>query len=48
MAHLGVIWFFSLGNVFVFFTIDDHEVIYHYFFTFNFSNNVLVLLFNMF
>jgi hypothetical protein len=34
--------------VFVFFIIDDQEVIYPYLITFNFSRNILILFFNMF
>jgi hypothetical protein len=44
-AHSGAIWIISLGCVLVFSTIDDQEVIYPCFFAFNFSGNVLVLLF---
>jgi hypothetical protein len=46
-THLGVIWIISLGNVPVFSTIDDQEVIYPCLFAFNFLSNVLVLLFNV-
>jgi hypothetical protein len=45
--HPNMIWIILLRNVFVFSTIDDQEVIYPCFFTFDFSNNVLVLFFNM-
>ncbi len=47
MAHLGMIWIVSSRGVFVFSTIGDREVIYPCLFTFNFSNNMLVLLFNV-
>jgi hypothetical protein len=47
MAHLGGIWIVSLGNVPIFFMIDDWEVIYPYFSAFNFSSNVLILFFNV-
>jgi len=44
-----MIWIVSLGNVLIFFMIDDYEVIYLNLFAFNFStNNVLVLFLNMF
>jgi hypothetical protein len=43
--HLSVIWIISLGNVFVFSTINNWEVIYPCFFAFNFSSNVLVFAF---
>jgi len=36
MVHPGVIWIVSLGNVLVFSTIDDQEVIYFYLFAFYF------------
>jgi len=42
-GHLGVIWIVSLGNVLMFSIIDNQEVIYPCLFTFNFSNNMLVL-----
>jgi hypothetical protein len=45
--HLGVILIVSLGNVPVFSIINDREVIYPCFFTFNFSGNVLILFFNV-
>jgi hypothetical protein len=44
--HLSMIWIISLGNVFVFSTINDRKIIYFNFFTFNFLGNVIVLLFN--
>jgi hypothetical protein len=47
MTHLGVIWIVSLGSVPIFSTIDNRKVIYPHFFSFNFLNNVLVLLFNV-
>jgi hypothetical protein len=46
-AHLSVIWIVSSRSVFVFPTIGDHKIIYPYFFRFNFSSSVLVLLFSM-
>jgi hypothetical protein len=43
-----MIWIVSLGNVLIFFMIDDYEVNYLDLFAFNFStNNVLVLLLNL-
>jgi hypothetical protein len=45
--HLGVIWIVSSRNVFIFSMIDDQEIIYPCLFAFNFSSNVLVLLFNV-
>jgi phosphoglycerol transferase MdoB-like AlkP superfamily enzyme len=42
-VHPNVIWIVSLGSVFVFFTMNDHEVIYPCPFAFNFSSNMLVL-----
>jgi len=47
MVHSGMIWIISLRSVFVFLTIDDQEIIYLYFFAFNFLNNMIILLFNM-
>jgi hypothetical protein len=47
MAYLGMTWIILLGNVLIFFMIDDRKVIYPYLFTFNFLGNVLILLFNM-
>ncbi len=47
MAHSGVICIVSSRSVFIFSMIDDQEVIYSYLFAFNFSNNVLVLPFNV-
>jgi hypothetical protein len=44
-SHFGVIWIVSLRSVFVFFTIDDWEVLY--LFAFNFLGNVLVLHLNV-
>jgi hypothetical protein len=46
-THLGMIWIISLGSVFIFFMMDDQEVIYLCFFSFNFSGCVLILLFSM-
>ncbi len=46
-THLSVIWIVSLGNVPICFTINDQKLIYPYFFAFNFSVNVLILLFNV-
>jgi hypothetical protein len=43
--YSNMIWIISLGSVFVFFTIDNHEIIL---FTFNFLGNTLILFFNMF
>jgi hypothetical protein len=37
----------SLGSVPIFFTIDNQEVIYFYFFAFNFLGNVLMLFFSV-
>jgi hypothetical protein len=48
MVHIDGIWIISSRSVFVFFMIDDQEVIYPWFFTFIFLSNTLVLLFNMF
>jgi len=45
---LGVIWIISSRNVFVFFMINNKKIIDPCFFAFNFSNNMLVLLFNVF
>ncbi len=45
--HPNVIWIVLLGNMLVFSTIDDQEVVYPCIFAFNFSSNVLVLLINM-
>jgi hypothetical protein len=47
MTNPGVIWIVSSGNVFVFSMINDWEVIYPCFFAFNFSSNVLGMLFNV-
>ncbi len=44
-THSSMIWIVSLGNVLIFFTINDRKVIYPFFFTFNFLNNMLVLFF---
>jgi hypothetical protein len=43
----GMTWIVSLGSLFVFSTIDNHDVIYSNFFAFNFLSNVLVLLLNV-
>ncbi len=43
----SMIWIVSSGSVPIFSTIDDWEVIYPSLFTFNFSSNVLILLFNV-
>jgi hypothetical protein len=43
-----VIWIVSSRNVPIFSTINDREVIYPCLFAFNFSNNMLVLLFSVF
>jgi hypothetical protein len=43
-----VIWIVLSRNVPIFSTIKDREVIYPCLFAFNFSNNMLVLLFNVF
>jgi len=48
LTHLGMIWIVSSRSVVVFSMIVDREVIYPYFFAFNFSDNVLVLLFSVF
>jgi hypothetical protein len=45
--HPGVIWIISSWNVLVFFMIDYWEIINYCIFAFNFSSNVLVLVFNM-
>ncbi len=47
MAHPNMIWIISSRSVFVYFTIDDRKIIYPCIFVFNFSNYVLVLLFNV-
>jgi hypothetical protein len=44
----GVIWIISSRNVFVFFMINNKKIIDPCFFAFNFSNNMLVLLFSVF
>jgi len=44
---LGMIWIVSLKSVLVFCMIDTQKVIYPCLFAFNFSNNMLVLLFSM-
>jgi hypothetical protein len=44
MAHLGVIWIISLGNLPIFSTIDDQEVIYPCLFAFNFSSIISITL----
>jgi hypothetical protein len=46
MTHMDVIWIILSKSVIIFFMIN--EIIYFYFFAFNFSSNVLVLLFNKF
>jgi hypothetical protein len=43
--HPGVIWIISSRNVFIFFTIDDQEVIIFVFLHLVFSSNMLVLFF---
>jgi hypothetical protein len=43
----NMIWIISFRNMLIFSTIDDQEVIYPYLFPFNFSSNMLILLFNM-
>jgi len=48
MVNSSVIWIVSLGNVFTFSKIDNQEVIYLCLFAFNFSGNMLILLFNVF
>ncbi len=45
--HPGVIWIVSLESVLIFFMINNWEVIYLCLFAFNFSNSVLILLFNV-
>jgi len=47
MVHSSVIWIVSFGSVFVFFTIDNQEVIYLYLFAFNFLGSILILPFNV-
>jgi hypothetical protein len=43
----SVIWIVSLRSVHVFSIIDDQKDIYPCLFAFNFSSNMLVLLFNV-
>jgi hypothetical protein len=45
-TFLGVIWIMSSRNVFIFSIINNQEVTYSYFFAFDFSSNMLILLFN--
>jgi hypothetical protein len=47
ITHSGMLWIVSSGSVLVFSTIFDQEIIYLCFFAFNFSSNMLILLFNM-
>jgi hypothetical protein len=42
-----MIWIVSSKNVLVFSMIDDQEIIHPCLFVFNFSSNVLTLLFNV-
>jgi hypothetical protein len=46
-AYSSVIWIVSLENVLIFSMINDQEVIHPCLFTFNFSGNMLVLLFSL-
>jgi hypothetical protein len=46
-THPCVIWIVSSGNVPIFFTIDNYEIIYPCPFAFKFSSSVLILLFNV-
>jgi hypothetical protein len=45
--HCGMIWIVSVGNVFIFFMIDDLKVIYFCLYTFSFLGSISILLFNM-
>jgi hypothetical protein len=47
ITPLGMIWIVSLRSVPIFFMIDNQEVIYPCFYTFNFLSNMLILFLNM-